>query len=196
EVEFKGLLPNAIFTSNRIGGDAVLDNDSFDTPQMLGSITDSAFGGAKAIRLTGQLQGLQVADTIDYYGVALMGGQQVTVQAIDIGGLGREFSPMVAVFDPSGRMITSNFMAVDRTALLGEQIAFTADQPGVYRVAVAGPDHEIFNGDGFDFTSTYSLRITNAGDIGLGGLVVEGNLGNLHSDATQGGITVWRGDFG
>lgn len=195
EVEFKaadGI--NTSWRQGRLTGHSLLDNDTFETAQYLGSLNDSFFGDQKGIRLTGTLQGelgLGVVDFVDYYAVSLLAGQKVTVQAV-----GALVHPSIGVYDPSGRLIASDWNDVDIEATLGQEFQFVADRPGVYRFAVGNflppdidPEDLMVGGLG-----DYSLRIQGVGDIGIGGVVAGANLTNV--GLGQAAVTLRRGDLG
>jgi hypothetical protein len=187
EVESRGAL-------EWVGGYVDTDqffNDTFDTPQYIGTIDDDD------IRVRGTLHAIDdddFDDFVDYYAVPLLAGQTVSAR---VEGLALLMN--LGIFDPDGRLIATDYSDVDPTAITGSDVRFTADRPGVYRFAVATAGDGDFDGTGGDFEATeigvapYDLRIINAGELGVGGIVAGGNIFNHTTDV---GFELRDDDFG
>lgn len=165
-------------------------NDSFDTAQYVGSVRSGILGQPDVIRVVGSItaSGDDVAgspDNVDYYAVALMAGQTVTVQLqttfFQIDGVMIVGSALVGVFDPDGRLIATNLGQY----LTSDPFRFTADRPGAYRFAIGGIEVGEGTSDDILFTNAvdmletpipYQLLITGAGDLAVGGFVVGTNM--------------------
>jgi hypothetical protein len=166
---FNGIYP---FEHGRLGGVAAFNNDTFDTPQYLGTIADRDLG-ANIINVSGTLEANQNSqDLTDYYGVSLLAGATYTVQLDSLlPGLIH-----LGVFDPTGRLIATDYSDVDQGSVAGQPFQFTADRPGVYRLAIATGTDPNFSGVSATLGNIdYSLRMAGAGDIALGGIVTAGD---------------------
>ncbi|MCC6422874.1 MAG: hypothetical protein IT447_05295 [Phycisphaerales bacterium] len=174
EVEDRQFIANDVypFEHGRLGGIAEFNNDTFATPQYLGTIADRDLG-ASIINVSGELEAnVNSVDLNDYYAVSLLAGQTYTVQ------LEAEFPGALnlGVFDPTGRLIATDFSNVDQGAVVSQPFQFKADRPGVYRLAVGLATDPTFTGSGNTFGNvSYSLRMAGAGDIALGGIVTAGD---------------------
>jgi len=193
------------FLNDTLGnGDDQFQNDNFNTPQYLGTLQDG-------IVVDGELDAIARAnfnDFTDYYGVALMAGQTVTVQLTDTTFLGFPGGPTdfpnlvnIGVYDPDGRLIATDYSDVDPTALLGKPFQFTADRPGVYRFAIAEEEDADFNGPGGEFTrpghigvETYELSITGAGNMAVGAVSAGSNV--MDPELASNGFVAHNGDMG
>src|SRR5581483_124383 len=159
-------------------------NDTFETAQYVSSGLSRAFGTDQVAIINGQVDSTApINDTIDYYAVALLAGQTVSVQLTASPLLNRALGGAnVTVFDPDGRLIDSDLTTPGvQQALKGHPFQFTADRPGAYRFAVSG-------------TAQYTLRLTGIANIGLGGVVMGNNLLTYNSSITP--FQVHRGDLG
>lgn len=175
EVEDRQFIVNDVypFEHGRLGGIAAFNNDTFDTPQYLGTIADRDLGPS-IINVSGELEAnVNSNDLNDYYAVSLLAGQTYTVQL-------ESASPRLinlGVFDPTGRLIATDYSNVDPGAVAGQPFQFKADRPGVYRLAVGLATDVNFNGSQSPFSNfDYSLRMAGAGDIALGGIVTAGDM--------------------
>jgi hypothetical protein len=158
-----------------LGDSPLFDNDTYQTAQFVGTAQNNALGTNEAAVITGEVRGV-AADTIDYYAMGLMGGQTVTVQLSMVG------SGNVTVFDPDQRLIDSDLTTPGLPQLVaGQPFSFTADRPGAYRFAVSG------NGD-------YTLRITNAANVALGGVVAGTDISTYNSTVAP--FRIHNGDAG
>lgn len=140
-------------------------NDTFDQFQFLGSFNSAL--GKDVIDVIGVTDstGQPDRDPVDYYGVSLLAGQ--TVRVVLYG------NSHVGVFDPDGRLIASDFNDVNSVAAV--PFEFTADRPGIYRVAVdASGDGNFLGGGSTALQDQYELVITNAGNLAVGGVKVLG----------------------
>ena len=160
-------------------------NDSMADAQILGTIPEVNPTTGAVVRDTsgnlvyrasvdGQIAVLN-GDDADYYGMALMAGTIVQVTLSDISVPGRVLG--LAVYDPEGRLIESNSDAGDAQA-----IQVTADVPGIYYFKVSS-----------SVTSAYNLTITGAGELGIGGIIIDGGYSDTGLD---GGIALYAGDLG
>jgi hypothetical protein len=178
------------FQDGNLGDDATLNNDTFATAQYLGSFENS--GGDNIIRLSGAIQNdtetASPADAADYYGVALMAGQTITFQ------LEQGFGFLsIGVYDPDGRLVASDYDSS------GGKIRYTADRPGVHRIAVAVKGDADFNGAGGEFQTddaviNYRFRVQGVGDMAVGAIAATGGI--FDRGATGRGFFARRGDFG
>ncbi|MBI1337458.1 MAG: hypothetical protein GC164_10905 [Phycisphaera sp.] len=175
-------------------------NDSFDTPQILGVMSTAVGAPATGYSLVGQLNGF-VSDDVDYYGVSLMAGQTVTVQLITI-----QPPPFlqVGIIDPDGRLIATDYSNYDGS-YTNQAFQFTADRPGLYRVAVAWPGDVNFNGSadaGESVTRVlgpfpYYLQLSGLGNVALGGYQTGDTADDTwFHDSTDAAILVQKGDLG
>jgi hypothetical protein len=176
------------------GPDPDFVNNSFDTAQFLGSIRSHSMKDAIAIDVKGSL-GNGANDPIDFYGVGLLAGQTIDVTLLDDI---TTTSPHVGIFDPEGRLVASNYVKIPFVANLPDRgnstFRFTAPRAGTYRFAVAGQGDTTFTGTAGSTGLPYELRITGAGDIGLGGVVARAHIAT--TDTGFNSISVLRGDFG
>jgi hypothetical protein len=177
--------------SNR---DDEFHNDTFDTAQFVGTVKDG-------VVVNGTLQAVDrdnFRDWTDYYGVALMAGQTITVQLSDTTD-NTDFLD-VGVYDPDGRLIATDYSDVDPAALQGKSFVFTADRPGVYRFAVGEEGDADFNGPGglslpgHVGTRTYTLDINGAGNLAIGAVSAGGNV--FDPEISTDGFSAQRGDIG
>ena len=170
-------------------------NDTFDTPQVLGSFltTLPGLGEEYIAQVDGRLQATpRLQDAADYYGVPLMAGERliVDIQAgfdFDFDGVIEEDEREVtagvvnlAIFDPDGRLVATDYNNADLAATAGQAFGYTADRPGLYRVAVAAFDNTDFTGPGRNVgTVDYTITVRGVGELGVGGLVTTNNLWDL-----------------
>lgn len=175
EVEDRQFIVNDVypFEHGRLGGIAAFNNDTFDTPQYLSTYADRVLGPG-IINVSGELEANPLShDLNDYYAVSLLAGQKYTVQlASELPG-----AINLGVFDPTGRLIATDHSNVDAASIVSQPFQFTADRPGVYRLAVGLNRDSNFNGSGGLFGNVgYLLRMAGAGDIALGGIVTAGDM--------------------
>jgi len=177
-----------------------LGNDTFDTAQQLGTIENNLIGQEPVVSVSGALQWLTptgdeigpLEDTIDYYSLALLAGQTVTVQLVTLGPL-----PLnIGVFDPDGRLVYSDYDNLNPLEVQNQAFQFTADRPGEYRFAVAFPGDTNFDGVGGTFTpfpEPYQLLVSGAGNVTLGGIDVDGSF---FANSPNTIVNLAGGDFG
>ena len=167
-------VPDNVFAIARVD----LQNDSLADAQILGTFsqTDPNTGvvlrDANNVVLTEtSVNGIIDAgpDTTDFYGVAMMGGQ--TFVATLTG------AQQLLVYDPDGRVIQSNAEVGN-----GQSIRVQADRPGVYKFQVS-------NGA----TTAYNLTLLMVGDLGIGGVVINGSYTD---NGVDGGVITNAGDIG
>ena len=169
EMETKG---DSAWDAFVLSGNPFIFNDTFDTPEFRAGI--AALGQSDIVDTVGTLQHTTtLADWTDYYAIPLLAGQSVQAQLFpEIPG-----ALNVGVFDPYGRLVASDYSnALD---LSGEMFQFTTDRPGIYRFAVAGLGNTNFVNAAISPLNTvvgYEMRVTNMGDLGLGGVEVQNNM--------------------
>lgn len=203
--------PASGWSRGLLEGNNFVKNDTFDTPQYLPSYAGSK--GRSSVIVDGQITAsVRIADYSDYYGLPLLAGQSVDVSLdqvlVAIGGTGTAFlgSLSVGVFDPDGRLIetdhrnTSASLSQDPNVQQIQSLRFTADRPGVYRIAVAVSGDSDYNGAGGEFGTTnignapYRLTINGGGNLGLGGIACDGNVFDAQGNGY--GFFVQNGDMG
>ena len=192
------------FENGQFGdNEAFFNNDTFETPQFLGSINNKTTG-ANSVWVNGLLQwqpAARVNDRADYYAVPLMAGQTVQVRLLSptifesfrlIDGVptpipvgSKTFFMHMGVFDPDNRLIASDYSNVDDTTAqnLDEDpqqqnwLSFTAEKPGIYRFAVGldAPGFGVEPGPGIPET-LYSMQILNVGPMAVGGIVADNSI--------------------
>jgi hypothetical protein len=181
-----------------ISPDPRFTNDTFATAQYLSTTRSRALKNDYAIQVYGQF-GPGALEGLDFYALPLLAGQSIDVQMLDRQeSLGA--NPLhVGIFDPEGRLLTTDYTKINENIGLGSRATkpmhFTAPRAGVYRIALGNDGDYTFGGtvstsSGF----LYELRITGAGNIGLGGIRSTGTIGTM--DATDTGIDVLHGDLG
>jgi hypothetical protein len=193
--------PAAGWAQGLLEGDASVFNDSFATPQVLPSYAGRK--GRSTVSVDGQLvANARIADYVDYYGMPLLAGQAMTVQLTELDVTTLTTGLLnVGIYDPDGRLVATDYANVDFTAVVGQPIRFTADRPGLYRVAVAVSGDGDFNGPGGEFTASnvgnvpYELTITGGGDVGVGGVVATNNIYDGEALGAY-GFFVENGDMG
>jgi hypothetical protein len=176
--------------------DARFTNDSLDTAQFLGTPRAHALKDANTIQVYGQM-GPTGGDPIDYYAVALLGGQTIDLELLDRSESLTNNPLHIGIIDPEGRLLASDYVKVNVFAGLSNRhrLRFTAPRPGAYRVAVANDGDTTFTGGGVLAAGfQYELRIAGAGDLAVGGVRSSGQIGTL--DNLDTGIDVLRGDLG
>jgi hypothetical protein len=184
-------------------------NDTFDTAQVLGSVRENGLSEESIIRLHGYLDGYKTSDMVDYYGVALMGGQTISIdlsgfeytdeEGFSYGDYGYLLN--VGVYDQEGRLVATDYSDIESGQFQGAEFTFTAAEPGLYRIAIAFVGDGNFNGTTDSGESTtvligeahYELVIKGVGDLAVGGIVSREHLfGEFESSST----IVRNGDLG
>ncbi|HEX5243201.1 MAG TPA: hypothetical protein VFW23_08035, partial [Tepidisphaeraceae bacterium] len=187
QTAFGGL---SAWDDGEMGGNALFGNDTFNTEEVLASLPSVADGPGSIESVNGDLtDSANRNDAVDYYGVPLLAGQTVAVQLTNQPVLG---DLEMGVFDPDDRLIASDVNDVLLSQTLGKPLRFTADRPGIYRFAVAVLGNQNFtdaNNPGLIGDITYTLKISNVGDIALGGIVTNGSF-------SDNGVQVQHGDLG
>jgi hypothetical protein len=201
EIEWRVAPDASGWDLNQFSNIGFFDNDTFDTPQYLGSI--AALGQQDVVQLQGTLQHSQLLqaneDFVDFYAVGLLAAQTVQVQLVtSFVGL-----PYVGVYDPDGRLIATDQSDVQTafgTNGFGTTFGFTTDRPGAYRIAIAMPLNYAFQAALVDPTSViapYELRMTGVGDIAVGGInAIQNMLDVGPPNALGASYTVEFGDLG
>jgi hypothetical protein len=187
EIEARSNPQNGRMFPQGLLNDASFNNDTFDSPQYLGSLRAKRGGGR--IELVGELDATNpLADYTDYYAVALRAGQEVVVQLSSLPLIG---VVDLGIFDPDGRLVATDHDNIDPTAVNNRPFMFKADRPGIYRFAVATFRDADFNGAGGEFgivnigPTPYTLLINGVGDLGLGGVVAGDNLSDVQIPPLQ-----------
>lgn len=182
------------FEQFNFGGSPVTFNDSYNTPEYLGSIASRDLGRAEVVRLSGSLQ-QSLGDPADYYAVALMAGQRYTTR---VEGVPRGFINL-GVFDPDGRLIATDYNDTELELTQEEFFSFVPDRPGIYRFAVAATgDAPQFGGAGGGVGNIpYTFTLLGMGDVSLGGLVADGAIFDIFDPLSYDpGVEVFLGDVG
>lgn len=172
-------------------------NDTPATAQFLNPVRDvdpftnlplsDVSGNPKYVaNVSGIFQGAPPArDRDDYYAIALLAGQSLTVTA------NTGLSAQVQILDPDGRIIGTDENQANPAQTLDQPFGITADRPGIYLIRVTNQPGVI---DLFDFG--YTLRIEGVGDLGLAAIAAPGAGGVIY-DAQYGTvIDVAKGDLG
>jgi hypothetical protein len=202
--------------------DIRFNNDTFATAQYLGSANSAALQSKTGIDLLGALRTFGIAstaagtvtdsDNVDYYAISLLAGQSIDVQLINLSisdPRATNLQPRLAVFDPDGRLIATNYSKFNDSQRQGAAMRIKADRPGAYRIAIADYGDVNFNGtaDAGEFplptprpTLRYDLQVRNVGDVALGGLIANIHIATMDQNAATGqldrGIEVVNGDIG
>ncbi|MGB7161176.1 MAG: hypothetical protein WBD40_24155 [Tepidisphaeraceae bacterium] len=160
----------------RLGdGQADFNNDTFQTPQLLGAY-DSKSLGNNVISVDGTLQNIvQIQDNIDHYGVGLLAGQTVEVKLsstlpgfVSDEDFGLAF---LTIIDPDGRVVASDNNNLDPTGTLNQAFQFTADRPGTYRFVVNVTTTLLANID-------YNLQLSKVGEMTIGAVAASNDIFN------------------
>ena len=191
-----------------MGGNAFFNNDTFTTEEFVGSIPTTAGGTNSQVSLQGALQSARGPnDYVDYYGLAMLAGQNITVNlsstsgGIGGGGVGQLTTSLIlGIFDPDGPLVATDYNDVLPSETLKHQFRFTSTLPGVYRFAVAQATNTTFaaapTGPRSTSNFNYTVNIQNVGDLGIGAFVTYSSF--LAQDLRGGGgsINVDQGDLG
>lgn len=178
------------------------NNDTFDNAQFLGTARSTALKSREVIQLRGTLGLLDgpLADPVDMYAVNLLAGQTMEVELVNPDPTRGDFTAVLGVFDPDGRLIITQYSNTAGTRI-GSTLKITADRPGGYRIAIGCNGDVNFNGAldagesiGSLSPNTYDLRVRKIADIALGGLVAENHIGFM--DSLDKSVEVLRGDLG
>ncbi len=150
-------------------------NDSFDTAQRIGTVS-STTGDLATAQIQGTLYGTLVSlDPIDYYAISLMAGETIELQLDPQGGLALPMG--LALIDPDGRIVATNYNAVNSGVTFFEPFQYTTDRPGEHRIALASLADPQFGGQvTLGGLVNYIVNIGNIGDIALGGLHAVNNV--------------------
>ena len=194
EVEFKDDDEGNNINDQFANGLAVIPalyNDTFESFEPVGTRVDGDITIQGRIDSTPDNE--EVKDFVDYYGIGVMAGQRISVQVPD-GGVA------LGVFDPDGRLVTTNLDDNSQTApeVAGSEIFFTAQTGGAYRVAIAFTNNVLFQATSNLFTAAdYTLVIRDAGDIVLGGITAVNRIYSGNTvDTTLVNTRVFQGDIG
>ncbi|MGF1635044.1 MAG: hypothetical protein ACFCVE_14420, partial [Phycisphaerae bacterium] len=165
-------------------------NDTFETAQLLYTAPS---GGANndVVVVDGTLQQPFFGDITDFYGVPLIAGQQVEFNLVQ-----SLVTPVIGVFDPDGRIIYTTQSNDNPMAAAGESFRFTAERPGIYRIAISA-NNNVFGGDDAPATqpsNPYTFALRNVNNLVFGGLVAGGgaHLSGINDYA----FLARRGDVG
>jgi len=182
--------PADLLPSFQLGNNAVSYNDTFNTPEIL---PVTATGTAS---VNGSLDvGPTVSDYVDYYGIALMAGQTITVQLQSVPVQPQE--PIdVGVFDPDGVLVASDYNLAGYAYTNQQPFEYTAVKAGLYRFAVAEDGDGTFASSGpFLGTFPYNLTVSNIGNVTFGGLLAYGTIRDINPVGTA-GFQDSNGDLG
>jgi hypothetical protein len=166
------------------------NNDTFQTPQLLGVI-DSKTLGQNVISVNGKLQNIpQISDGLDFYGVGLLAGQTITIRIVDEGDAFLSPITSLQVYDPDNRVVASDASNPNIDPGAGRTFQFTADRPGTYRFAVNATRGGVTTISNID----YNLKILNVGETTIGAISAGGEIfgegGTIHFQAARGDIGV------
>lgn len=164
-----------------LGDNPIFNNDTRQTAQYVGTAHSANNNGDIVAEIRGELDGsVRTEDHVDYYAMGLLAGQTVQVQLTVDSPFAFE---TIGVFDPDGRLIATD-NANSNSSTLGRAFRFTTDRPGIYHFAVAFQNDNNYNGVQDDplanarsGVSPYTLLISRAADIGLGGIVAANSIG-------------------
>lgn len=168
-------------------------NDTLESAQFLGTITTGVAGEADIIRVEGTLgQKGSSTDNVDYYAVALLAGQVITLR------LTSDSDPYIpiGVYDPDGRLIVSESDPISIDPLtMGQvvrEITFTVQSSGIYTFGVGGFNPMVQAS--YEGEWVYTLEVEGVGNVGVGGLKVKGDY--FYVQGTDAAIEVVGGDMG
>ena len=185
DVFINGNLSGAFFTNDNTTANDVAPPVDNNYP-FLNSYTSSTTGATQAAEVSGTLDGIH-GDLTDTYNLALIAGQTVTLR------LNSGETAQLGVFDPLGRLVSTDLADAGGEGP-DQPFNVTATVPGVYRLVVADPQDDAFNGTGpIKSGAIYTLSATNIGELALGGIDVGGNYAMMEPGN---GVAVARGDIG
>ncbi len=166
-------------------------NDTFETAQRIGTIRSLVDGDLARSIISGTLDGFEPAnDPVDYYAISLMAGQTVEFQLDPLGLL----PVAVGIYDPDGRLIATNYNAIDSGVTYFEPFRVTTDRPGEYRIAVTSTTNPDFADDPELLAfAGYRIFINDVGELALGAIRAEGNLLTVHDQVSY---SVQHADLG
>lgn len=183
-------------------GDTLLKSDTFQGAQFLAPINangDIVVNGGGIV--TDFLN--QTANFVVYYGVPLMAGQTVDVRLDDTTNTGLSSGSLrIGVFDSQRRLVASDYNRSDPLSVAGSDFLVTAKLPGIYYFVVTSANDNTFTPNtGTASIFDYTLYITGAGNLAIGGLCATNNvLGTGNVATSNSGFTgnyhVANGDFG
>jgi hypothetical protein len=176
-------------------GSNLVYNNTADQSQILPSFIGRR--GRSSVVVTGQLvDDAFGADFVDYYAMPLLAGQDATVTLRPTGTVAGVSNLNFGVFDPDGRLVLTDYANHDTSAVAGTPVHFTADRPGLYRIAVAVTGNSAFANTGPTNLGVmqYTLTINGGGDLAVGGVLATNQI----TDGKAGGYGFFaeNGDFG
>jgi hypothetical protein len=176
------------FPGGNLGEAPVSENDTLTTPEILpvsaaGTATVNGSLNIDFVRPTN--------DDTDTYGVAMLAGQTFTTQLT-----ANDFVVLhVAVYDPDGVLIATDYNATDSTFTTNQPFQITAQKPGLYRFVVAQAGNPLFTTGGGGLRTSgfypYQLAVSGIGNVSFGGVLAQ-NI--VRSDIV--GFTDNSGDIG
>ncbi|HEY0008232.1 MAG TPA: hypothetical protein VGB55_05885, partial [Tepidisphaeraceae bacterium] len=167
-VPLTGETPGAVFLTGLLATD-VVRNDRPQDVQYGSSIGSVISGDISGVDFSGSINTVR-GDSVDSFGVPLISGQTITVLLdSELGVLN------VGIFDPLGRLVATDIgNATGRGD--GEQFRYTAETPGVYRLAVATTGNSTFSSDGDGAAvDNYTLSVQGFSPVAIGGMRVGGD---------------------
>lgn len=184
--------PGVAFQEFHLFNGTLFNNDTYDTAQIVGTLTTGTPGEDDIIRISGALvsgtdneggeEEADNSDPVDFYAIALLAGQTISIRLENIGA---KLLP-VGVYDPDGRLIGSE------SDPFTDALIITAERPGLYAIGV-GVFHELATIVASQLPPDYILVVEGAGTVSLGGI----NMTNsLHYNFTDGAINIENGDLG
>jgi hypothetical protein len=183
------------WSSGFLEGSNQVYNNTFDQPQILPSFVGRR--GRSNVVLTGQLVDDAIgADFVDYYAMPLLAGQDLTVTLRPTGTVAGTSNLNFGVFDPDGRLVVTDYANHDTAAVAGTPVHFTADRPGLYRIAVAVTGNSAFSNSGPRNLGVmqYTLNVDGGGDLAVGGVLATNQI--TDGQAIGYGFFAENGDFG
>ena len=174
-----------------------LSDDTFLGAQFLAPINSNG-----DIVVSGQIESNSATQNkaVDYYAVPLLAGQTINTRLDSPLGLGLL---NLGVFDSQRRLIATDYSFADPTTISGQTFQFTAKLPGVYYFAVAGSVNNTFTAGATPLVGTipYTLFVSGAGNLGIGGIAATNNILDTGSVSATGagaaaGFHRATGDFG
>jgi len=196
EIEVRSAQPSegGFFESGFLYRGETFWNDTAETPQYLGAVTNARTGGRPGVVVDGSLvRTALVNDFQDYYAVTFTGGQTIQVQVITLG-----FPPPVhvGVFDPDGVLIATDYSNVG--SLTNVEFQITVRKAGTYHFAIATSGDADFTTGG-EFAEDpalpvgYELSVTSLGDLAVGALAT---AGIIYDGQANSAFSVANGDLG
>lgn len=159
-----------LFQNFQITNQGFANNDSFNTPQILGSYYSPERDRGAQVQVAGTLNNLpNVGDAADFYGLPMLAGQSAVVQVET--DLLSSFGPVaLQVYDPDGNIVYSDYSNQNAATFLNKAFTIKADQPGLWRLAVVPESTSLLT------SRAYTLTVDKAGEMAIGGVQAGGEI--------------------